>query len=212
MIHFLLGPYSLYLIHFFIWPFSWVAVILSNSRLNQIKVIDTQIWRGSIIAWLFGCLVGCRHTGDSSDVTLTFKDAQVIQLWGTLTVSGLPLDYLWTLSGLSMDCLWNVSKMSLKCLWTVSGLSLDCLWSVSGLSMDWPTDFLILRHVIYSCVVFNWLGYFKLLEMDAYTFCLLNRATTHGTVVLGPIWTKLLPNLKLIFFFKNSLKWSTWGF
>ena len=29
------------------------------------------------------------------------------------------------------------------------------------------------------------------------------------TVVLGPIWTNLVPNIKLTFFFKNSLKWST---
>ena len=39
---------------------------------------------GSIFAWLFGCLfvvwlVVCLHVGNTSDVTLAFKDAQVIQ-------------------------------------------------------------------------------------------------------------------------------------
>ena len=80
------------------------------------KAIDTKIWRGSIIAWLFGCLVGCRHAANSSDVNLAFPYAQVIQLWGYL-----------------------------DCLWTVSGLSMDCQWTVSGLT-DWLCDWIFPRH------------------------------------------------------------------
>ena len=65
----------------------------------------------------------------SSDVTLAFKDAQVIQFCGYF-------DCLWTPSGLSLDSLWSVSGLSLACLWTVSGMYLDRLWTVYGLSMD----------------------------------------------------------------------------
>ena len=32
-----------------------------------------------VVVWLFVLLVGCRHGGNSSDVTLAFEDAQVIQ-------------------------------------------------------------------------------------------------------------------------------------
>ena len=52
------------------------------------KKCQTQDWtkskpfienlKGSIFAWLFGCSGVC-HGGDSSDVTLAFEDAQVIQ-------------------------------------------------------------------------------------------------------------------------------------
>ena len=37
----------------------------------------------------------------------------------------------------------------------------------------------------------------------------LQEQGVRGTVVSGPIWTNLVPNIKLTFFFKNSLKWST---
>ena len=119
------------------------------------KAIDSKIWIGSIIAWLFvhsvGWSVGRRHTFDSSDVTQAIKYVQLIQLWvyfdclWTLfgmslyclwTVSGLSLDCLWTVSGLFLDFFWNVSVLSLYCPCTVSGLSLDCLWTVSELSLD----------------------------------------------------------------------------
>ena len=62
------------------------------------------------------CSFGC-HAGDSSNLTLAFKYAQVIQLWGYL------------------NCLWTVSGLSLDCLYTVSGLSLDCFRNVSRLSL-----------------------------------------------------------------------------
>ena len=50
---------------------------LTNSRLNQKKNHWLENLEGSIFAWLFGCLVG--NVGNSSDVTLAFEDAQIIQ-------------------------------------------------------------------------------------------------------------------------------------
>ena len=43
----------------------------------QFRAVDLENLEGTIIALLFRCLFGC-HAGDSSDVTLAFKDAQVI--------------------------------------------------------------------------------------------------------------------------------------
>ena len=44
--------------------------------------------------------------------------------------------------------------------------------------------FYILHRAICSCVFINWLGKLELLEMDAFTFCVLHLATSHGSQLL----------------------------
>ena len=76
---------------------SSISVLLNKNVLMFFaKFPVLQNLDGSIFAWLL--FVVCWDADDSSDVTLAFEDAQVIQLGGYL-------DCLWTVSGLSLDCL-----------------------------------------------------------------------------------------------------------
>ena len=59
------------------WQKKLIAIAELQLEPNQNHLLKNL--EGSIFTWLFGWLFGCRHSGDSSNVTVAFEDAQVIQ-------------------------------------------------------------------------------------------------------------------------------------